>query len=133
MKVKTENFLRNEVLQSERNFFFYSQIANIVIYILVTILLNSIRETASLWLIWPLIAIQLLFYLFIFLRNYERANICGFNSTVSAIVFGGLIVFGRVSDLEVIIIPLMTMVVMFYSNKTKNLPLNKKHLFKQNE
>lgn len=133
MEVKTENFLKGEVLKFERTFFFYSQIANISIYVLVTILLNSIRKTASLWIVWPLIVVQLLFFLFIFLRNYERANTCGLNSTLSAMIFGGLIVLGRVGDLEVLIIPIMTIVVILYSNKTKNLPLNKKHLFRQHE
>lgn len=133
MEVKTESFLKEEVLKSERTFFFYSQILNIVIYVLLTVFLNSIRKTASLWIVWPLIIVQLLFYLFIFLRNYERANTCGLNSTLSAIIFGGLIVLGRIGNLEVLVIPIMTIVVILYSNKTKNLPLNKKHLFQQHE
>ncbi|MBU1089839.1 hypothetical protein KKF38_03545 [Patescibacteria group bacterium] len=125
---KAGNFIKGEVLKSERNSFAVRIITIAVCYSGITFWLNSIRATASLWFVWILIIIQFTLYFSIFIAGYRRAIVCGMNKNISLIVFTALAILGRVNDWELAIIPLTVIIMLVASSKTKNISDENKHL-----
>lgn len=83
-------------------------------YLLVTLFLNWIRATASPWIVWPLILIQLGLYFSIFITGYQCFKLLGINATLALVVFSALAFLGRVIYLfawEWVAIPLVLAIV----------------------
>ena len=116
---KAENFLKNEVLKIENRLFLGKLLSSAIGYTLITLWLNSIRATASLWFVWALIIIQFALYFSIFITSYQRSKVFGLNKNFALIVFIILAVLGRVNDWEIIVIPatVIAMVVFSLINK----------------
>ena len=114
-----DDFINNITLKAERNWFRAKLIGYSVGYLVITILLNNIRENASSWLIWPLIIIQFVLYFSIFVSSYQRSKSLGFNRGLSLTIFIILAAAGRVNDWELLIIPLLIIVMLTVSTKNK--------------
>lgn len=99
--------------------FLVGSVFYIAVYIGVTVLLNSIRATASLWLVWPLIIIQLIIYILFFVRGYKHIINKGLNTNIALVIALILALLGRVNDWEILAIPLLviTAVLIPWSNK----------------
>jgi hypothetical protein len=119
-QTETDNTAVNALIQVE-----YCKIlagkmfASAIGYLVVTLFLNWIRATASLWIVWPLIVIQLGLYLSIFLSGYRCFKVLSINGTLALVVFVGLAGLGRVIylfDWEFVAIPLAVAIVIILMN-----------------
>ena len=115
MENKTSDFLKNEVLKMENRLFWDKILGSSVGYLLITLWLNSIRATASLWFVWILIIIQFALYFSIFISGYQRSKVFGLNKNLALILFIILAVLGRVNDWELVVIPLLIVVMLSFS------------------
>jgi len=118
-KVTAENFLTNEMLKIENRMFWSKLLSSVIGYILITLWLNSIRATTSLWFVWVLIIIQFALYFSIFITGYQRSKVLGLNKTLAHVIFVVLAVLGRVNDWEIIVIPLLVIVMLIFSVRNK--------------
>ena len=118
-KTTSKDFLTGEVLKMENRLFLGKLFGSAIGYALITLWLNSIRATASLWIVWVLIAIQFILYFSIFITGYQRSKVFGLNSTLALIIFVALAVLGRVNDWELVLIPLLVVVMLIFSFTNK--------------
>ena len=119
--VELSEFAYNQRLKIERKLFAGRLLGSAVGYLLITLLLNSIRATASLWVVWPLIIIQFTLYFAIFITSYSRSKALSINAVLSLIVFTALAVLGRVNDWELVVLP-VTVVAMLILSAIKKQP-----------
>ena len=119
MKNKADEFFKNEVLKIENRLFFARILGSAIGYALITMWLNSIRTTASLWFVWVLIIIQFALYFSIFINSYQRSKVIGLNKNLALILFIILAVLGRINDWELLVIPLLVVVMLIFSAKNK--------------
>jgi len=117
--VTANDFLKNEVLKMENRMFWGSILGSSIGYLVITLWLNSIRATASLWFVWVLIIIQFALYFSIFISGYNRSKVLGLNKNIALVLFIILTVLGRVNDWEVIVIPLLVIVMLAFSARNK--------------
>jgi len=130
MEDKTKDFIKREILKAERRLFFGQIISILIGYIGITLWLNAIRATASLWFVWVLIVIQFLLYFSIFSFSYTRASVIGLNKKFGFIFFVALAVLGRVNDWELFVIPLLLVVMFIFSAKNNNVSDERQDLLK---
>lgn len=114
---KASDFIKSETLKFERRSFSGKLIFIILGYVIMTFWLNAIRTTWPIWLVWILIIVQFLLYFSIFSSSYNRASVFGLNKTLGFIIFVVLAVLGRVNNWELIIIPLLFVIMIIFSNK----------------
>lgn len=120
MESKSDDFVKNIILKSERRLFFIRILGFAVGYALITMWLNRIRIAASPWLVWTLIIVQFTLYFSIFVAGYRRFVTCGFNEALGVVFFTALAILGRVNDWELVIIPLVVFVMLVVSVRCKN-------------
>ena len=119
MENKASDFLKNEVLRMENRMFWGKILSSSIGYLLITLWLNSIRATASLWFVWVLIIIQFALYFSIFISGYQRSKVFGLNKNLALVLFIILVVLGRVNDWEMIVILLLIVVMLAFSARNK--------------
>jgi hypothetical protein len=117
---KADPIIKDGVLKRERNIFIFKIISIVICYTIITLGLNSIRAAAPHWSVWFLIALQLTLYFLTFFICYQRAERCGINKTLGAILFIILAVLGRAENCEYFIIPLTVIVMIRYSARYKH-------------
>lgn len=120
-KNDANDFIKGRVLIMQRNQFMFVVIATLVGYIGLTLVLNAIRATSPLWLLWGLIIIQFTLYFSFFTTSYRRAVVCGLSRGLGTIIFVALAVLGRVNDWELVVIPLTLIIMLVVSATSKNL------------
>jgi hypothetical protein len=108
-------FIRAETLKIENRMFWGRMLGSSLGYLVVTLFLNNIRSTASLWFVWPLIIIQFALYFWIFVSGYKRSKILGLNENIALVTFVILAVLGRVNDWEILVIPVLVTVMLIWS------------------
>lgn len=113
MKKAVENE-QNLTPKISRNAFASSLLSTLVFYVGVTLLLNAIRTGASLWIVWPLIVIQLLLYFWIFVISSIRFKQIGYKR-FNKVLFIVLAVLGRVENWEIVIIPSLIVIMLILS------------------
>jgi hypothetical protein len=128
MENKTSDFFKTETLKAENNIFRGKIICVLIGYIGITLWLNAIRATSSLWFVWVLIVIQFLLYSSIFSFSYTRALVIGLNKHLGFPFFVVLAILGRVNDWELFIIPLLLVVMFIFSAKNKNVSYKRQDL-----
>ncbi len=115
------------VLKMENRNFIIRLIAATLGYLLITLWLNNVRTQWSAWTVWVLIIIQIFLYIAIFFSSYQRAKVIGLGSFLNTCVII-VAVLGRVSNWEVVIIPLCVVVMIFLSLKNKNISVKARFL-----
>ncbi len=115
----TEGFIRKEINKLTRTDFVFRIIFNILLYVGVTFWLNSIREHASLWLVWPLIIVQLLLFFWIFTKGYMYMVSKGLNKSVAFTITIIFAVLGRINDWEILAMPCFILISLLIHRKTK--------------
>ena len=115
------NFIEGEVLKIENRLFLGKLFGSAIGYALVTLGLNSIRATASLWIVWALIIIQSVLYFSIFIVSYQRSKVFGLSNNLALVISIVLAVLGRVNDLELVVIPLLVIVMFIFSVGNKRI------------
>jgi hypothetical protein len=129
MEEKAKDFIKTEILKAERNMFVFHILGTLIGYVGITLWLNAIRTTVSLWFVWILIIIQFLLYCLIFSTSYLRAKVCGLKH-FGFPIFATLCVLGRVENWELIIIPLLIVIMLIFSAKNKNVSNERQYLLK---
>lgn len=119
MENKSSDFIKNMVLQLENRWFWVKILGSSVVYLLITLWLNSIRTTATLWFIWVLIVIQFALYYSIFFFGYQRSTVFGLNKNLAFILFIILSILGRINDWELLVIPLLIVTMLVFSTMNK--------------
>lgn len=114
-----------EVLKVERRNFFVAILASFIGYTIITYLLNLIRATASLWLVWPLIFIQIILYISIFALSYRRLVLTGINNKIALLCAGCLLILGRINDWEHIVLPVTLVVMLIISQRIRRVYASK--------
>ena len=115
-------FVRTQILKTERRTYIAKIFLTVFVYIGLSILLNSIRATAPIALVWVLIALQFLFYFLIFSVSYTRAKVYGLPN-YGLVLFIVLCVLGRINNWEIAVIPLLVVVMIVLGMRNKNLSL----------
>jgi len=123
----------DEVLKVENRSFWFRILACSIGYFAMSLWLNSIRTTASLWLVWLLIIIQFILYFSIFITSYFRSKVFGLNNNIALILFTTLAVLGRVENWEIIIIPLLVVTMLVLSGINKKISTEAQERFLKNE
>lgn len=118
---KISETAKNEILQIENRLFCGKIIAYSIGYLVITLWLNSIRATASLWPVWALIIIQFALYFSIFITSYKRSVVYGLNKNFALVFFTILAILGRVNDWELLIIPTLIIIMLIFSVRNKKI------------
>ena len=117
----SSDFIKSEILRSERNIFIFKLLSIVILYTIITLWLNSIRATALIWFVWFLIILQFAFYFSIFIISYNYSKVCGLNKNIGLILFIVITLLGRINDWQLIIIPLIIVFMLIFAIKNKNL------------
>ncbi|MEI6553103.1 MAG: hypothetical protein WCO09_00890 [bacterium] len=118
-KITVDEFLSKEVSKLENRLFWAKIISVTIAYVLITWFLNSIRSTASLWVVWPLIIIQFALYFSIFVSAYNRSKVLGLNKALALLIFVIAAILGRVNNLELVFISIVVAVMLIFSAQNK--------------
>lgn len=119
---KVHDFLNSEIAKIENRMFWGRMLSFSLGYLLATLLLNGIRAKASLWFVWPLIIVQLVLYLSIFIAGYRRSKALGLNKNLAFVVFIVLAFLGRLNDWEIAVIPVLVVGMLIWSALKKTPP-----------
>ncbi len=119
LKTNFNNLLQKKGLQYEKRVFVFKIICTLIGYIGITLWLNAIRATAPLWIVWTLIIVQFILYCSIFSVSYLRSKVCGLKR-FGFIIFLIPLILGRINDWELLVIPLLIIIMLIVSAKTKN-------------
>jgi hypothetical protein len=121
----------NFVLENENRNFFVRIFSSSIGYLLITLWLNSIRATTSLWFVWVLIIIQFALYFSIFISGYQRSIVMGLNKNAALMLFFLLAILGRVNDWQIVVIPLLVLVTIIFSARNKKISERRMAMFLQ--
>ncbi len=94
-------------------------------YVGVTPWLNSIRQTAAVWFVWVLIAVQFCLFIAIFVACSLRAKQCGFRHTW--LIFVPLML-SRINDWELVVIPALAVIMLILSARNRNVSAEHQYL-----
>ena len=111
------DFIKNQLLKIENRLFIGRILSYSIGYLFITLWLNHIRTTSSLWFVWVLIIVQFALYFSIFITGYKRSKVLGVSESLSLGVFVVLAILGRVNDWELIVIPLTLIGTILFSLK----------------
>ena len=125
---KGKEFIKNEILITENRLFIGKIITIVISYVGITLWLNAIRATTSVWFLWTLIIIQFTLYFSIFVSCYRRSKVCGLNKNIGIFIFGILTFLGRVEDWELLIIPLLVIIMIIFSIRNKNVSKERQYI-----
>jgi hypothetical protein len=126
---RVHDIIAKEVLRMEHGAFIFRLLLTIAAYVGITFWLNAIRQSAPIWFVWVLIAVQLFLFLTIFVVCSLRAKECGFKHTW--LIFIPLIL-SRINDWEVVVIPALAVLMIIVSARNKNVAPKHRHLLPAN-
>ncbi len=121
--------IRREVLRAEKNQFILRMLLSVVAYIGITLWLNAVRQTLAVWLLWPLIAVQLLLFFTIFVVSFLRLWQCRMASWWLWVP----LILSRINDWEILAIPTTIIVMLTISERNKHVSQEREHLIPANE
>jgi hypothetical protein len=116
--------ITREILRAEKNLFIFRLFLTLACYIGITVWLNAIRQTASTWLLWTLIALQLFIFLTIFVVSSLRLRQCKTPSWWLWLPF----ILSRINNWEVVAIPATILVMLILSERNKHVSPERQHL-----
>lgn len=110
----------------EKNVFIFKLFLVLVGYVGTTLWLNAIRQSAAIWFVWVLIALQLFLFISIFVVCTMRAKQCGYR-------YIWLILFlvacaSRVNNWELVLIPVMAVTMLVLSECNQKVSAERQHL-----
>lgn len=121
MSEEANNFIKAQILKQEKEVFATKLLLNVLVYVGITLWLNAIRTTAQIWFVWVLAIIQLILYFSMFIISYQRSKVFSLNRKISIMIFFIFAMLGRVNDWDLLIIPLLIIIMLILSFKSKNL------------
>ena len=118
--------------KNENKIFIGSILFYSVGYLIITLFINNVRTSYSLWLVWPLLIIQFVLYFYIFIAGYRRSIVMGLNKEIAFFGFIILAILGRINDWEILVIPLLMVICIIFSVRNKKLSTKSLKQFKDN-
>jgi len=122
---RVHDMITKEVLRMEQGAFILRILFTIGAYVGVTFWVNAIRQTAAIWFVWVLIAVQFFFFITIFVVCSLRAKQCGFRHTWLLFV---PLVLSRINNWEVVVIPTLAVVMVILSARNRKVAPEHQHL-----
>jgi hypothetical protein len=119
------DIITKELLRMENGAFIVRLFLVIGCYVGVTFWLNAIRQTAAIWFVWVLIAVQFFFLISIFVVCSLRAKQCGFQHTWLILV---ALILSRINNWEVVIIPALVVFMLILSTRNRTVSVEHEHL-----
>jgi hypothetical protein len=126
---RATEIITREILRAEKNFFIFRLFLTVACYVGITVWLNAVRQTVSAWLLWTLIAVQLLLFLTIFVVSFLRLRQC---RTPSWWLLAPLLM-SRINNWEILAIPATIIVMLILSERNKHVSQERAHLLPPNE
>ena len=121
---RVTELITNDVLRTEKNILIFRLLITVGGYVGITLWLNAIRQTASAWCVWFLIGIQIFLFLTIFVVCSLRLRQCGKHAWWLWLP----LILSRVSNWEVVVIPVTMIVTLILSELNKNVSKERQHL-----
>ena len=121
---RVTELITNEVLRAEKNTFIFRLLITVASYVGITFWLNAIRQTASAWLVWLLIGIQIFIFLTIFVVCSLRLRQCRKHAWWLWLP----LILSRVDNWEIVVIPATMIVTLILSELNKNISRERQHL-----
>lgn len=120
-QIEAGSFIEKEALKIENTNFIGKLLFFSFLYLVVTLLLNHIRVTAPIWLVWTIIVSQILLYFSIFSLSYPRLKVLGLNRIMAFSIPLFFAVLGRVNDWQILVIPAFLILMIVLSSRNKKL------------
>ncbi len=118
--------IKREILRTEKSIFIVIFFLVLAGYVGTTLWLNAIRQSAAIWLVWVLIALQLFLYFSIFVCCIMRAKQCGYRHAFWLICV--IAAASRVNDWELVLIPVMAIIMLVLSECNQNVSAERQYL-----
>jgi ABC-type multidrug transport system permease subunit len=118
--------IKRDVLRTEKNIFIFKLFLVLAGYVGMTLWLNAIRQSAAIWFVWVLIALQLFFFISIFVACSIRAKQCGYRYVWLIIVL--VACASRVDNWELVLIPIMAVAMLILSERNQKVSDERQHL-----
>lgn len=122
---KVRDVIINEVLRMEQGAFIWRLLLTIGAYAGMTFWLNAIRQTAATWFVWVLIAVQVFFFISIFVVCSLRGKQCGYRHTWLLLV---PLFLSRVNNWEMVVIPALAVIMFILSARNRTVSPEHEHL-----
>jgi hypothetical protein len=118
--------ITREVLRTEKNIFIFKLFLVLAGYVGTTLWLNAIRQSAAIWFVWVLIALQLFLFISIFVVCIMRAKQCEYRYVWLILVL--VACASRVDNWELALIPAMAVTMLVLSERNQKVSAERKHL-----
>lgn len=118
--------IKREVLRAEKNIFIFNLFLVLTGYVGTTLWLNAIRQSASIWFVWVLIALQFFLFISIFVVCSLRAKQCGLRYRYVWLFL--ILALSRVNNWELVLIPALTITMLVLSELNQKVSAARQHL-----
>jgi hypothetical protein len=121
---RVTDLITREVVRAEKNIFISRLVIAVISYGGFTILLNAIRQTVPIWLLWILITVQLLLFLTIFVVISLRMRQCRYHIWWLLLP----LILSRINNWERVVIPATMILTLILSEMNKHISHERMHL-----
>lgn len=118
--------IKREVLRTEKNIFIFNLFLVLAGYVGTTLWLNAIRQSAAIWFVWVLIALQFFLFISIFVVCSMRAKQCDHRHVWLILVL--VACASRVNNWELVLIPVMAATMLVLSERNQKVSAKRQHL-----
>ena len=124
--IEVTETIKREVLRTEKNIFIFKLFLALAGYIGTTLWFNAIRQSAAIWFVWVLIALQFFLFISIFVVCSMRAKQCGHRRVWLILVL--VACASRVRNWELVLIPVMAVTMLVLSERNQKVSDERQHL-----
>lgn len=115
--MNVNEFIKKKVLRLEKNIFIFKLFLVLVGYVGATLWLNAIRQGATIWFVWVLIALQIFLFISIFVVCSMRAKHCGCRYQWPWLF--PFLALSRVNNWELVVIPALVLIMLVLSERNQ--------------
>ena len=123
---RVNEMIEREVLRTEKNIFIFKFVLVLAGYVGMTLWLNAIRQSAAIWFVWVLIALQFFLFISIFVVCSIRAKQCGHRYQWFWLF--PFLVLSRVNNWELLVIPALVVAMLVLSERNQKVSAERQHL-----
>ena len=114
---EVNGMIKREVLRAKKNIFIFNLSLVLAGYVGTTLWLNAIRQSAAIWFVWVLIALQFFLFISIFVVCSMRAKQCGHRYRWFWLF--PILALSRVNDWELVLIPALVLTLLVLSERNQ--------------
>jgi uncharacterized membrane protein YhaH (DUF805 family) len=123
---RVNEVIKRELLRTEKNIFIFSLFLVLAGYVGTTLWLNAIRQSAAIWFVWVLIALQFFLFISIFVVCSMRAKQCGLRYRYVWLFL--VLALSRVKNWELVLIPALAVTMLVLSERNQKVSVERQHL-----